>query len=44
MGFTQLLELTHEMENLLQEIRSQEISVNEHIIDTLLKSVDILKS
>lgn len=43
MGFTQLLELTHEMENLLQEIRSQEISVNEHIIDTLLKSVDILE-
>jgi len=43
MGFTQLLELTHEMENLLQDIRSKKIGVNERIIDTLLKCVDILE-
>jgi len=43
MGFTQLSELTHEMENLLQEIRNQKINVNEQIIDTLLNCVDILE-
>jgi len=43
MGFAQLLELTHEMENLLQEIRSHKIGVNGHIIDALLKCVDVLE-
>lgn len=43
MGFTQLSELTHEMENLLQEIRNHKINVDEQIIDTLLKCVDILE-
>ncbi|WP_213975282.1 chemotaxis protein CheA [Tepidanaerobacter acetatoxydans] len=43
MGYSQLSELTHEMENLLQEIRSHQISVNPQIIDTLLQCVDILE-
>lgn len=43
MGFTQLSELTHEMENLLQEIRSKKISVDERIIDSLLNCVDVLE-
>lgn len=43
MGHVQLSELTHEMENLLQEIRDHKIDVNAEIIDTLLKCVDILE-
>jgi len=43
MGYSQLLELTHEMENLLQDIRSRKITINEQIIDTLLMCVDILE-
>ncbi|WP_296969192.1 Hpt domain-containing protein, partial [Tepidanaerobacter sp. EBM-38] len=43
MGYNQLSELTHEMENLLQEIRSHQISVTPQIIDTLLQCVDILE-
>jgi len=31
------------MENLLQEIRNHKINVDEQIIDTLLKCVDILE-
>ena len=43
MGFIQLSELTHEMENLLQEIRNRKIGVSAEIIDTLLLCVDIIE-
>lgn len=43
MGFTQLSELTHEMENLLQDIRTNEIGVTPEIIDTLLACVDLIE-
>jgi two-component system chemotaxis sensor kinase CheA len=43
MGYIQLSELTHEMENLLQEIRNNKININERIIDTLLQCVDTLE-
>lgn len=43
MGYNQLSEITHEMENLLQEIRSHKIEVNTEIIDTILQCVDLLE-
>jgi len=43
MGFTQLSELTHEMEDLLQELRNHQLTVTPQIIDTLLRCVDILE-
>ncbi len=35
---------THEMESLLDEIRSGNIKLNSDIVDTLLKSIDIVKT
>jgi len=43
MGFTQMSELTHEMENLLQDLRSQKMEVTPELIDTLLACVDIIE-
>ncbi len=43
MGYVQLLELAHEMENVLQKVRSHEININTQIIDTLLRCVDVLE-
>lgn len=43
MGYIQLSELTHEMENLLQEIRNNKIRINEEIVDALLQCVDTLE-
>ncbi|HHV19812.1 MAG TPA: chemotaxis protein CheA, partial [Thermoanaerobacterales bacterium] len=43
MGYIQLSELTHEMENLLQEIRNNKININEQIVDALLQCVDALE-
>ncbi|WP_422445785.1 chemotaxis protein CheW [Thermoanaerobacterium sp. DL9XJH110] len=43
MGFHSISEITHEMENLLQDIRSGELQVNSEIIDVLLQSVDLLE-
>ncbi|HHY70774.1 MAG TPA: chemotaxis protein CheA [Thermoanaerobacterales bacterium] len=43
MGYIQLSELTHEMENVLQEIRSHKISIDAQLIDALLQCVDILE-
>ncbi len=44
MGFTQVAELTHEMENVLHKLRSSEVSVNSDVIDLLFKCVDALDS
>lgn len=44
MGFTQVAELTHEMENVLHKLRSGEVSINSDVIDLLFKCVDALDS
>jgi len=42
MGFAQVAELTHEMENVLHTLRSGEVSVNTSVIDLLFKCLDAL--
>ncbi|WP_240841030.1 chemotaxis protein CheA [Acidaminobacter sp. JC074] len=44
MGFTKVADLTHEMENVLHLVRSQEIAVNSYIIDILFECFDSLES
>lgn len=43
MGFTAIAELTHEMENILDLLRKNELKPNEEIIDTIFKCVDTLE-
>ncbi|ADL07882.1 chemotaxis protein CheA [Thermosediminibacter oceani] len=43
MGFNKISELTHEMEDLLHEIRNGSLSITNTIIDVLLKCVDMLQ-
>ncbi|MGF7057145.1 chemotaxis protein CheW [Brassicibacter mesophilus] len=42
MGFSKIASLTHEMENLLQAIRNDEIKVSSNIIDILFRCFDTL--
>ena len=42
MGFTNISNLTHEMENVLQEIRNNTIELNEDIIDLIFECFDVL--
>ena len=42
MGYDQLTELAHEMENLLEELRVGDTSVDSHVIDILLACVDTI--
>ncbi|MDT3699266.1 MAG: chemotaxis protein CheA [Thermincola sp.] len=42
MGFTQVTELTHDMENVLHKLRNGEIRNSKIIIDLLFKSLDML--
>ncbi len=42
MGFNKIAELTHEMEDVLDLIRKEQLKLNEDIIDTLFKCVDSL--
>lgn len=44
MGYTDVAELTHEMENVLHKLRSGELNNSEQIVDVLFKSVDTLES
>jgi len=44
MGFVKMSTLTHDMENVLQEIRSGKIKCNSQIIDVLFQCLDILES
>ncbi|SNX55497.1 chemotaxis protein CheA [Thermoanaerobacterium sp. RBIITD] len=44
MGFENMTKLTHKMEDILQEIRSNSIEVNSNIMDILFKCVDALSS
>ena len=42
MGFTNMADLTHEMENVLQGARNNEISLNEDVIDIIFECFDVL--
>ena len=42
MGFDQITELTHQMENVLDKLRSQEESVSENVVDVLFQCLDML--
>lgn len=42
MGFTNMANLTHEMENVLQGVRNQEIILNEDVIDIIFECFDVL--
>jgi len=42
MGFEKIASLTHEMENVFQEMRSGKLSVSKALIDILLQSIDAL--
>lgn len=43
MGFNNMQKLTHDMENVLSEIRTGKIHVNPDIVDTLFKCLDALE-
>lgn len=43
MGFTEIAELTHEMENVLDLLRKEQLKANEDIVDTIFKCVDTLE-
>ncbi|MDN5330925.1 MAG: two-component system, chemotaxis family, sensor kinase CheA [Tepidanaerobacteraceae bacterium] len=43
MGFNKISELTHEMENLLHEIRSGNFPVTGSVVDVLLECVDLIQ-
>ncbi|MDA3900769.1 MAG: chemotaxis protein CheA [Spirochaetes bacterium] len=42
-GLTEVSEFTHEIESLLDRVRSEEIEVTSRLIDTILASVDLVK-
>lgn len=44
MGFTTMMSLTHEMENVLDSLRNGEIKVNSHMIDILFECLDYLET
>ncbi|MFQ6063589.1 MAG: ATP-binding protein, partial [Methanosarcinales archaeon] len=43
MGFSEMSKLAHSMENVLDKLRSGELSVSDKIIDLMFKSLDILE-
>jgi two-component system chemotaxis sensor kinase CheA len=43
MGFEDMQQLTHEMEHLLDKVRSKQIKVTDFLINQLFKSLDLLK-
>jgi len=43
MGFNEIAELTHQMENVLDLLRKEELQADEDIVDTLFKCVDTLE-
>ncbi len=42
MGFENMANLTHEMENVLDAVRSEELILNENIIDIIFECFDVL--
>lgn len=43
MGFTKIAELTHDMENVFDLLRKEQMKVNADIMDTLFKTIDSLE-
>ena len=43
MGFEEMKQLTHEIEHLLDKVRSKELAVNYFLVNLLFKSLDLLK-
>ena len=43
MGFTNMAELTHDMENVLDKLRQGEVSISQGLIDVLLECLDTLE-
>ena len=43
MGFTKIAELTHDMENVFDLLRKEQMKVNDDIMDTLFKTIDSLE-
>ena len=43
MGFTKIAELTHDMENVFDLLRTEKMKVNDDIMDTLFKTIDSLE-
>ncbi|QEK12253.1 chemotaxis protein CheA [Crassaminicella thermophila] len=43
MGYTKVANLTHEMENVLQLLRSNELELSENIVDLLFECLDMLE-
>lgn len=43
MGYTKMASLTHEMENLLSEIRSEKMEIDTNIMDVLFNCLDLLE-
>ena len=43
LGFTQLVHIAHESENVLDLLRNQELSVNSSLMDIILEAVDLIK-
>lgn len=44
MGFKRMQHLTHDMENVFQEVRSDKIKVDSSMIDLLFKCLDAIDS
>ena len=44
MGFKRMQRLTHDMENVFQEVRSDKVKVNSNMIDLLFKCLDAIES
>src|SRR3989304_3573160 len=44
LGFTRLVEVAHQSENVLNKLRQQEIQATSETIDIILESVDVLKA
>ncbi|MBN2224146.1 MAG: chemotaxis protein CheA [Deltaproteobacteria bacterium] len=44
MGYTPISELTHKVEDLMDLIRKGEIGANSHIVDVMLRAIDVLEA
>jgi len=44
LGLTQIIELSHKLENILDKLRKKKVGVNPEIIDILFQGMDIVKS
>ena len=44
LGFTEIAEMTHELENVLDCLRSGSLAVSKPVTDLLLESIDVLRA